>query len=201
LIGKFIVFEGIDGAGKSTQIQKLEQRLNEHGIKTCLTFEPGDTKPGQIIRKMLFENMIDPLTEAFLFAADRTLHVRNVVLPALKKGLCVISDRFLLSSVAYQGYGKMLGAQFVKDLNTPVIGDLKPDLTIILDVQVDMSLKRVHNANRFEQKGLLEKVREGFLKEAQIDPNLVVIGAEKSADEVFVDVWSKVSSLFIGGAK
>lgn len=173
--GKFIVFEGIDGSGKTTQTILLTDKLKSIGFDITTTFEPGDTEIGKLIREALFLFEIDPATESLLFAADRSEHVKNVIRPALNHGGIVISDRFFLSSIVYQSYGKGLPRDWVEIINRYSIMDTIPDLTIVLDLPVDMALKRVQNANRFENLDLQEKVRKGFLDEALKNVNRIKV--------------------------
>lgn len=200
--GFFIVFEGIDGAGKTTQINLLMAKLEEHGFEVVRTLEPGGTIAGQTIRNLVFTNELDPVTEVFLFAADRAEHVRKVVAPALADGKIVVSDRFLLSSIAYQGYGKGLGAQFVEEINIHALDGVCPDLTIILDMPVDRALKRVQNANRFENVELQSKVRDGFLTEANKNKTkIVIIESDNDPETISRRVWTVVSQRLEGGTK
>lgn len=200
--GFFIVFEGVDGSGKTTQINLLYSKLIEKGVDAVKTLEPGGTPAGQIIRNLVFQNEIDPITEVFLFAADRAEHVRKVIVPALREGKVVISDRFLLSSIAYQGYGKDLGAEFVENINKHALDGVSPDLTIILDVSVDKALKRVQNANRFENRELQDKVRDGFLTEANKNKTeIVIIESDKEPEMISQLVWEEVSQRLEGGIK
>lgn len=200
--GFFIVFEGMDGTGKTTQINLLEAKLREHGYCVARTLEPGGTPAGQTIRNLVFHNELDPVTEVFLFAGDRAEHVRKVIAPALNEGKIVISDRFLLSSVAYQGYGKGLGAEFVQEINKHAVDGVKPDLTIILDMQVDKALKRVQNANRFETFELQEKVRAGFLAEAnKSKTNIIIINGDDAPESIAENIWAEVKPKLEGGIK
>jgi len=188
--GYFIAFEGIDGCGKSTQAGLLAEKLKSFEKKVILTREPGATPVGKKIREMLFTTEIDPVTEAFLFAADRSNHLKQVILPSLKKDMIVISDRYILSSIVYQGIGKGLGRDFIIRVNEPATNGLLPDLTIILDMPVDIALKRVQNANRFEQMELQKKVRNGFLKEAELSPEKIkVVNADTGINGVTERIW------------
>ncbi len=191
----FIAFEGIDGCGKSTQARVLAEKLKEFGKDVVLTREPGATKVGKVIREMLFTTEIDPVTEVFLFASDRSSHINEVISPSLDAGKTVITDRYLLSSVVYQGIGKDVGKDFVLNVNNPITKNFVPDLTIILDMPVDIALKRVQNANRFEKYDLQERVREGFLDEASKNPEKVkVINGNQSISRVSEDILNLVLS-------
>jgi len=187
--GYFIAFEGIDGCGKSTQAKILANKCKQIGLEPVLTREPGATTAGQSIRKILFETELNPLTEAYLFAADRAEHINNVIKPALNSDKVIISDRYLLSSIVYQGIGKGLGVDIIRDINNYAIRGINPDITLILDIPVDMALKRLHNKSRFEYLQLQETVREGFIEEASKDPNLVIVDATGSIDDVTQSIW------------
>ena len=158
--GKFIVFEGIDGCGKSTQAKILYDRLSEQGIPTLLTREPGGTPFGTKARSLLFSYDLCPRAELFLLLADRAQHCYEVITPALMRGQWVISDRFTPSTIAYQGWGR-------KDrytmLNTYAASPLFPDITFWIDTPIDICLKRV-NGDRFEKMGkdFYKEVRKGY---------------------------------------
>jgi dTMP kinase len=187
--GKFIVLEGIDGTGKSTQSKLLASYLKSKNIDCLLTFEPGDSELGKKLREMIFSGLANPVTESYLFCADRAEHVRKVIRPVIEKGLWVISDRFVLSSIAYQGYGKNLDPNWIKMINEKAIDGLTPDLTILLDAPVELGLSRAKRDNHFENNGLLEKVREGFLLEAKKNPDIIkIVDATKSIGEIASDI-------------
>lgn len=183
--GLFITFEGIEGSGKTTQIQKLAEHLTNFGYQVFLTREPGDGEIGAKLRELLLSvsSKLDPLTELFLLAADRTRHVIEIVIPALKSGAIVISDRYADSSMAYQGYGRGLDLDFVNSVNQSAMKNCIPDLTIIMDIDPNISLERsrirLHQQNMFEAEGRFEqenmdfhrRVRNGYLSIAQSQPN------------------------------
>lgn len=175
MAGFFISIEGIDGTGKSTQTNLLYQKLSAKGIKCLKTFEPGDSSIGEKLRSILFTGLADALTEAYLFCADRAMHVREVVKPALESGKCVITDRFVMSSIAYQGHGKNLDPEWIRLINEKAIDGIMPDLTIILDAPVNTGLSRAKCDNHFENHTLLEKVRNGFLLEVAKYPDTIKI--------------------------
>ncbi|HPF49076.1 MAG TPA: dTMP kinase [Caldisericia bacterium] len=199
-MGMFVAFEGIDGCGKSTQTKLLERRLKELGKKVLLTREPGGTKVGEIIRNALFNNEIDPLTEVFLFAADRCAHINSLVKPMLDDGYIVISDRHLLSSVVYQGIAKGVGARKVLEINKYAVSNIKPNVTFVLDMPVDIALERVQNANRFESRELQGRVREGFLELSSSDyfENVILLDATGDKDTVACRVWDVFSQIYGG---
>ena len=133
----FVVVEGIDGCGKSTQARLLAERLRAEGREVVLTREPGGTEPGQVIRSVVLaaaEETLDPHTEALLIAADRAEHAARVIRPALQRGVDVVSDRYVPSSLAYQGVGRGLGVEVVAEMSRWATGGLVPDLVIVVDV-------------------------------------------------------------------
>lgn len=173
--GFFIVFEGGEGAGKSTQENLLARALQERGRSVVRTREPGGTPAAELIRAVLLDpehTGLDPRAEALLFAAARGEHVARVVRPALERGDVVICDRYLDSSVAYQGYGRELGPERIRDLSLWATGGLLPDLTIVLDVDPEVGLGRLSSADRLEAEPAEyhRAVRAGFLAVAAADP-------------------------------
>lgn len=191
--GLFIVFEGIDGGGKSTQINLLKGFLEELGYNVEITQEPTRNKIGNIIRKYSKSKKrnLQPRTESLLFAADRIEHSREIE-KMLKKGIVVISDRYLHSSLAYQGAAGV-DTNWIRIINQKVI---KPDLTILLDIDPEISLKRVENRKKtvFEEENYLEKVREIYLELADIG-ELEVVNASKKIEEVHNDVLERVKRI------
>jgi dTMP kinase len=190
--GKFITFEGLDGAGKSTQLERLAGKLREHGLHFVLTREPGGTPTGEKIRQLLLDtrtSRLAPLAELALMFAARAQHIQEVIAPALADGQFVLCDRFTDSSEAYQGGGRKLGSQPVLDLHRILCGDLKPDLTILMDSDVAASVERARrrnqakgklessDENRFEQenRAFFGRVRDAYLAIAQREPNRVVM--------------------------
>jgi len=173
--GKFIVIEGIDGSGKTTQINHLSKWLIESDIipdknQLVITREPGGTKLGKSIRSLLLDNSEekspDSITELLLYAADRAQHINEIILPSLNKGDWVISDRFCGSTLAYQGYGRQLDLKLIKDLEIIATRGICPDITFLLDIPVEESIKRRKNRtdDRIEKEGMefLSKVSQGF---------------------------------------
>ena len=173
--GKFIVIEGIDGSGKTTQINQLSKWINQTNLipqnnKLVITKEPGGTKLGESIRSLLLdtsrEKSPDSITELLLYAADRSQHVNEIIRPSLNKGDWVISDRFCGSTLAYQGYGRKLDIQLIKDLEAIATQGVSPDITFLLDIPVDESIKRRKSRkdDRIEKEGreFLSNVSIGF---------------------------------------
>ncbi len=190
--GKFITLEGGEGAGKSTQARLLGRGLSEAGQPTVVTREPGGAPGAEDIRGLLVTGAVgrwDPMSEALLHSAARHEHVTKTIQPALDSGTWVISDRFADSTMAYQGYGHGLGRQVVEGLNEWVLGAFAPDLTLILDMDVDDGLARaVAGAeDRYERMGrdFHQRLRDGFLEIASREPGrCAVIDAGAGDDEV-----------------
>ncbi len=200
--GLFLVFEGPEGAGKSTQISRLAERLAAVGRDVLLTREPGGTRAGDAIRDVLLDpdQVIYPLTEFLLYSASRAQLVSEVIAPALAAGKDVVSDRFAGASVAYQAYGRGLDLDLVTDLNARATGGLEPDLTVLLDIEPEAGLRRAgarSEQDRLEAAGLAfhRRVREGYLAQAAADPTWLVIDASAPADDVAAAVWAGVAPL------
>ena len=168
--GKFITIEGTEGAGKSTNLSSIEKVLNDFDISYIVTREPGGTAVGEELRSVLLKNEsinISGQTELLLMFASRMQHINDVIKPALKLNKWVICDRFTDASYAYQGYGRQLNLSFISSLENLVHPDLQPDLTLILDVPVNIAMGRVHsrgNLDRFEQEDVafFNRVRAGY---------------------------------------
>jgi dTMP kinase len=196
--GRFITFEGGEGCGKSTQVVRLAAALEERGLKVLLTREPGGTRLSELIRTLLKDEAEDPpvdRAELLLFLAARAQLVRNVIAPALEAGTWVISDRFSDSTVAYQGYGRGLPVDFVRQANDFACEGLRPDLTFLLDLDPATAERRMRgreaatntSADRIERagSGFHARLRRGFLELAAADaPRFSVVDASKSPDEV-----------------
>lgn len=200
--GVFIAFEGGDGAGKSTQARRLADRLRADGRDVVLTYEPGDTPIGAGIRRLVLDvasDGLDDRAEALLYAADRAEHVTAVIRPALERGAVVVTDRYVDSSVAYQGAGRRLGAEEVAALSAFATRGLVPDLTIVLDLPPAVGRGRIDGAgDRLEQEsdGFHARVRQAFLdRAAQAPQRYVVIDATRPPDEVAALVAESVGKL------
>ena len=166
--GKFITLEGLDGSGKSTQIEKLARALRAHGVPVTVTREPGGTATGEKIREVLLHSPtagLSPLTEMALMFASRAQHIREVILPALAEGRVVLCDRFTDSTEAYQGGGRKLGTKPVLALHEILCGGLEPDLTILLDNEVAFSVERARRRNRKQKTTRPEKDENRFEQE------------------------------------
>jgi dTMP kinase len=158
--GKFITFEGLDGSGKSTQVEKLARSLRAHGLAVTVTREPGGTGAGEKIRDVLLHSAtagLSPLTEMALMFASRAQHIHEIILPALGEGRIVLCDRFTDSTEAYQGGGRKLGTKPVLQLHEILCGNLQPDLTVLLDNDAAFSVERARRRNRKHKSGRSEK--------------------------------------------
>lgn len=186
----FITFEGADGCGKTTQIELLNKYLQQQGFKTLVTREPGAKGLGEKLREILlnYDGEVSPNCESFLFLADRAQHVDCVIKPALKDGVIVLCDRHTDSTVAYQGYGRQLDIEQIKKLNEIAVNGLKPDLTIVFDIDIETSMQRVGKTkDRMESAGMdfFNRVRNGYLAIAKDEPNRVkVINAADTIDKI-----------------
>jgi len=199
----FITFEGGEGCGKSTQSRLLLKKLEQQGIPTILTHEPGGTALGNEIRMLLKRKQgasISPQAELFLFAASRVQLVAELVRPALQEGKAVICDRFTYSTIVYQGYGRGLDLATVGMVNTMATGNLKPDLTILLDMPSEQGLERRRSSkDRFELEDLSfhHRVREGYLKMAAAEPDRwLLIDASLAKAKIAEIIWDKVRKLW-----
>jgi len=198
---RLITFEGGDGTGKTTQVRALESYLHELGCACLVTREPGGTALGELIRKVLLEvgdHEIASSTELFLYLADRSQHVHEIIRPAINAGKVVLCDRFTDSTLAYQGYGRGIDLAWLRQLNNAASGTVCPDLTLLLDCPVDVGLARTASRqaqsaaskpqeDRFEREKIEfhEKVRAGFLDMARNEPlRFRVIDASKTVEEI-----------------
>lgn len=199
--GLFITFEGGDGCGKTTQIELLDKYLQSKGYKTIVTREPGAKGLGVKLREILlnYDGEVSPTCESFLFLADRAQHVDCIIKPALEDGVIVLCDRHTDSTVAYQGYGRGLDLGQIHKLNDIATSGLKPDLTIVLDVDVETSQSRVgKEKDRMESAGIefFERVRNGFLEIAKQEPQRVkVINSAESIENIHKQIVELVDSL------
>jgi dTMP kinase len=212
--GKFITFEGLDGCGKSTQLEKLAAGLRDNKIDVVTTREPGGTVIGERIRAVLLDSRtagLDPQAEMALMFASRAQLIAEVIEPALKTGKWVVCDRFTDSTEAYQGGGRQLGTQAVLELHRVLCRNLWPDLTILMDSDVNSSVRRARrrnkdaesDENRFEQESLafFTRVREGFLAIAQREPQRVVkIDARPPIEAVHEEIVRVVQNKWIVGS-
>jgi dTMP kinase len=204
LRGRFITFEGGEGSGKSTQIRRLAERLDAAKLRVIVTREPGGSPGAEIIRHLVLSGigkLLGPDAETLLFAAARDDHVRTVILPALNQGIWVLCDRFFDSTRAYQGQLGQVLPGLVNAMQRVTIGDLKPDLTFILDVPVEVGLQRAAArrgnaaADRFEAEDVKfhQDLREAYRKIAADDPQrCVLIDATPDPDAVTATIWAEL---------
>jgi dTMP kinase len=207
--GRFISFEGGEGAGKSTQIRLLAERLAEAKVRTIVTREPGGSPGAEIIRHLVLSGMGKLLgveAETLLFAAARDDHVHTVIEPALKQGIWVLCDRFSDSTRVYQGILGQVSPAILSAMQRVTIGDLKPDLTLILDVPVEVGLQRAAKrrgtgtADRFEAEGIKfhQQLREAYQRIAAAEPQrCLLIDASAEPDIVATNIWSALHDRFL----
>jgi dTMP kinase len=198
--GLFIVFEGGDGAGKSTQVTLLRDALCREGRQVTVTRQPGGTPLGQQIRDLVLHGEhVAPRAEALLFAADKAHHVETLIRPALQRGDVVISDRYTDSSVAYQGAGRALGAQEVHDLNMWAVEDLVPDLTVVVDISAAEGRRRrgdVHDRLESEEDTFHEAIRQHFLAMARGNPQrYLVVDGTQPPEQIHAEVMGRLEQL------
>lgn len=171
--GLFVTFEGVEGAGKTTQIALLKAALERDGRRVCVTREPGGDAVAEGVRQLLLSQEMSPRAELLLFLASRAQNVERVIKPELEQGAVVLCDRFIDSSVAYQGVARGLGRDTVAELNEFATGGLLPDITFLLDLDPQTGLMRQTDRNRMEEESLAFhlRVRQGYLQEAERSPN------------------------------
>jgi len=202
----FITFEGSEGCGKSTQVQRLAARLQRSGVPYLVTREPGGTPIGETIRELLqfapHNSAMTPETELLLFEASRSQLVREIIKPALERGLCVIADCFFDSTTVYQGAARKLDRKMVQRLNAFAVGDCVPDITFVLDVDAAtaaLRMQKPRKADRMEQQPaeFYERVREAYHELAAHEPKRVVlIDGSRDADQIENQIWETLSSRF-----
>ncbi len=208
----FITFEGSEGCGKSTQVRRLAARLERSGVPYLVTREPGGTPIGETIRELLqfapHNSDMTPETELLLFEASRSQLVREIIKPALERGLCVIADRFFDSTTVYQGAARKLDREMVQCLNAFAVGDCVPDITFVLDVDAVTAKARMQQkprkADRMEQQPaeFYERVRKAYRELAKRESNRVVlIDGSREADQIENELWQILASRFPALAK
>lgn len=204
--GFFLTLEGPDGCGKSTQTRLLADFLKSQDYEVLLTREPGGTPLAEEIRNVILtpsQEPLDPIAEILLYTAARAQHVNTLIKPALASGKVVICERFIHSSLAYQGYGLGWDLEFIRAINRMAVGEFQPDLTFLFDMDAGESLKRVANRNgapqkpnvdRIEARGVSfqEKVRRGFLELARDDPGIILIN---SSQRSIKDIHSQLTEI------
>lgn len=202
--GRFISFEGGEGTGKSTQVRRLADRLGARGLEVVATREPGGSSGAEALRTLLVEGAADrwsSISETLILYAARADHLERTIRPALDRGAWVVSDRFSDSTRAYQGAAGGVSAAFIASLEAEVVGETWPDLTLILDLPVDVGLARASRRggleHRFESKGadFHQRLRAGFLDLAGRDPSRCVIIDANGAEEALADaIWKQVTT-------
>lgn len=199
----FIVFEGLEGSGKSTQIGLLASKLKEQGKEITVTREPGGTRIGELIREITHNRQNVDLTavaEAYLMAASRAQHVREIIKPALERGQIVICDRYLDSSLAYQGFGRELRDEVIGNLNKLAVNDVLPDLVIFLDLLPQQGFKRRNGTDKIDrldlqQQDFYRRVYEGYKKLARKNKDsYFTVDSSKPIEKVAQKIWEKVKS-------
>ena len=201
----FITFEGLEGSGKSVQVGLLAAKLREEGHDIVVTREPGGTRVGEQIRTITHNPQnVDLIatTEAYLMAAARAQHVRELIRPALEAGKIVICDRFVDSSIAYQGYGREMGREAIESLNTLALDSVQPDITILLDITVEMGTNRRLHTDKMDRLDLqstdfYERVKKGYTEIAENAPERIkIVDASKSPEEVQQEIWNLMTVFF-----
>ncbi len=211
--GKFITFEGLDGCGKSTQMERLAAVLRQQNVAVLTTREPGGSAIGERIRSILLDSAtlgLAPLAELALMFASRAQHLTEVILPALQAGTWVLCDRFTDSSEAYQGGGRKLGSDAVLTLHRILCGDIRPDLTILMDSDVEASVARARrrnlaragaaDENRFEKENrdFFQRVRHAYVRIARREPRRVLmLDARRPAEVVHPEIVAAVCERFL----
>ena len=211
--GTFITFEGIDGSGKTTQLEMLAERLRDRDITVTTAKEPGGTPVGAAIRRILLDSAtarLSPVAELLLYFASRTQNLEEIIRPALAARRVVLCDRYVDASAAYQGCGRGLGLELVSEVERIACGDLKPDLTFLLDIEPATSVARALERNRsgtaagqqdesrFEQESpeFFERVRRGYLDIAARElGRVVVVNGERTRQAIHADIWQQAMRL------
>ncbi|NLG37328.1 MAG: dTMP kinase [Clostridiales bacterium] len=206
--GLFITFEGPDGAGKTTQIERLTAHISKRGLPLTVTREPGGTAIGEKIRALLLDPdhcEMDPVAEALLYAASRAQHVREIIAPALLDGRVVVCDRFIDSSLAYQGFGRKLGEKLIWELNAPALCGVMPDLTLCVLAKPDTSLRRLAQKEggpdrlESENRDFFTRVYEGYRALCREYPErMLLLDADRDIDDIAAIIRER-TDLALGG--
>ena len=201
--GLFITFEGIDGCGKTTQINLLKNYLENNGYKVILTREPGAKGLGEKLREILlnYDGEVSSNCESFLFLADRAQHIDTIIKPAIQNGVIVLCDRHTDSTVAYQGYGRSLDLDQIKQLNNIATSGIKPDITFILDIDIETSLTRIGKGrDRMENSGqkFFERVRNGYIEISKQEPERVkLLNGKDTIDNLNKQIIDSVQKILM----
>lgn len=199
--GLFITFEGVEGSGKSTQVGLLASKLREDGVDIVVTREPGGTRIGELIREITHskDNVdLTAVSETYLMASSRAQHVREIIKPALRAGKIVICDRFIDSSLAYQGYGRELGEKVIAELNKLALDSIMPDLTILLDVTPSVGFARRNHTDKIDRLDLQKedfynRVYEGYHQLARrFKDRFYIVDSTKPISKVADIIWKRV---------
>ena len=201
---KFITLDGIDGSGKTTQLNVIKEWFSANNREVVFTREPGGTPLGEQLRQLLLspETNVSLRTETLLMFAARQQHLEDVILPTLASGVCVVSDRFTDATFAYQGGGRGLPDKEIAQLEQWVLGDFRPDLTILLDVPLEVSLARIEGSrkkDRFEQEqsDFFQRVRQAYFHRAAHRPDrYVIVNSDREKSEVKLDIENILNQLF-----
>jgi dTMP kinase len=209
----FITLEGIEGSGKTTQIARLVEFLEDRGFECVTTRQPGGTLIGEDIRSILLDpanSALEPTAELLLYMADRSQHIHDLIRPCLKAGKTVLCDRYYDATVAYQGFARGLSIELIRNLHHLLFDDLKPDVTLLLDLPPQLGLQRAWEQlnsgqrsgqeSRFEAEKVTfhEKVRAGYLELARLEPDRIrVVDAAPPPDQVFAEISQILSALII----
>ncbi len=203
--GRFITFEGGEGAGKSTQLEILHQHLIAQGFNVIRTREPGGVESSEKLRKLLLSQTNDdwdPISELLLHFAARREHLEKLIKPALNQGSWVLCDRFIDSTIAYQGYGNGIDISFIRDLHISIQQNIYPDLTLIFDLPPEVGLSRVEQRGTRDRYELMDlafhaKLRNGFRTIGELEPDrCVIINAEKNIDEIKAEILEVLKKKF-----
>jgi len=199
--GLFVAFEGVEGSGKTTQSEALARALSEAGYEVSLAIEPGGTPTGELVRQWVKSGTdITPLSELFLFSAARAALVETVIVPALKNGAVVVCDRYVYSTVAYQGHGRGLDLDTIAEMNRTATAGLSPRLAVLLDMPPGHTSIRKASADldriERESQSFHRRVRDGYLEQARLDPERwLVLDATGPIDDIGRAVWARVASM------
>lgn len=199
--GLFVVFEGGDSVGKSTQVDLLDGWLTSQAVPHRTTRQPGGTEVGAELRRLVLDPVfgdVSPRAEALMYAADKAQHVHEVIAPALQRGEVVVSDRYVLSMIAYQGAGRELEMDDIAHIGWWAVGGLRPDLTVLLDADPDEAVARIAEKDRLEQAGLdlHHRARSFFLDQAAADPgHFLVLNARDTREAIAAAIQERISAL------